>query len=225
PPPPSASTGVDTFETGVARTAGGSESFDESSIGHRESDAQKKKVESKAFGFEGRTIVSNQGRVASLMLPNKFALAERIDSDFCTVFEYHIPNYQGMKIGHWLWTNAASELSDTVAASFESILGLEPHVLSSDEIELLEDVIPQEVFGYDGAFDVIGLRTEDYGSKTVLVLEVKWWDVDRKAYGIFYPSDGSWKQLESLHFEGADIDFRQTFLSAKAAFMRMRWRR
>lgn len=158
------------------------------------------------------------------MLPSKFVAANQSETDFYSIYEYQIPDYEGMKIGHWLWTRPASEFSEVVAASFNLILSLEPHVLPDDEIELLEEVIPQEVFGYNGAFDLIGLRTESFNEKTVLVLEVKWWDVDRKAYGIFYPADSSWKYLESLHFEGTDFDYRKTFLSAKAAFLRMKWR-
>lgn len=174
--------------------------------------------------YQGRTIISNQGRIAFLMLPNKFDLSNQVETEFYKKHEYKIPNYQSMKIGHWDYTNPNSQFSDLVASNFSAVLSLEPHVLSDEEIEILEEVIPQEVYGYNGAFDIINLRTESYGGKTVLVFENKWWDVDRKAFGLFYPSDDSGQYLESVHFEGSEFDFRKTFLSAKSAFMRMKWR-
>ena len=187
--------------------------------------AHQKKYDSKSVPqFDGRTIVSNQGRIAFLMMPNKFVLANHNETEFYSVHEYQVLNYPSMKIGHWEWSRPASQFSDEVAAGFKATLELEPHVLTPEEMEVLEDVIPLEVFGYNGAFDLIALRTEDYGGKTVLVLEVKWWDVDRKAYGMFFSTDESYKFLESVHFEGTEGDYRRTFLSAKASFMRMRWR-
>ncbi len=187
--------------------------------------AHQKKYDSKSVPqFDGRTIVSNQGRIAFLMMPNKFVLANHSETEFYSVHEYQVLNYPSMKIGHWQWSRPASQFSDEVAAGFKATLQLEPHVLTAEEMEVLEDVIPLEVFGYNGAFDLIALRTEEYSGKNVLVLEVKWWDVDRKAYGMFFPTDETYKFLESVHFEGTEGDYRRTFLSAKASFMRMRWR-
>jgi hypothetical protein len=187
--------------------------------------AHQKRYDSKSVPhFDGRTIVSNQGCIAFLMMPNKFVLANHSETEFYSVHEYQVLNYPSMKIGHWEWSRPASQFSDEVAAGFKATLELEPHVLTPEEMEVLEDVIPLEVFGYNGAFDLIALRTEDYSGKTVLVLEVKWWDVDRKAYGMFFSTDESYKFLESVHFEGTEGDYRRNFLSAKASFMRMRWR-
>lgn len=184
-----------------------------------------KKLEPKArVHFQGRTIVSNQGRIAYMMLPNKFELRNQFENEFCKWWEYMIPRYESMKLAHWLWHKPGSKFSDLVAANFLALLSMEPHVLSDDEMDIVDDVIPLEVYGHNGNFELLSIRTENYGGKNVLVMENKWRDADRKACGLFYPADDSAAYLESIHFEGTDWDYRKTFLSAKAAFLRIKWR-
>jgi hypothetical protein len=184
-----------------------------------------KKFEAKPLlQYQGRTIVRDQGRIAYLMLPNKFELHETRETDFCKRYEYKIPRYDSMMIAHWDWNNPNSQFSESVGAGFMAVLNMEPHVLSDEEIEIAEEVIPVELYGHNSNYDLTGLRTENYGGMNCLVLETKWWDADLKAAGLFFPSDQSGRFIESLHFEGTDFDYRKTFLSAKAAFMRIKWR-
>jgi len=189
-----------------------------------ETQHQKKFEPKPLMQFQGRSIITNKGRIAYLMLPNKFELREERENEFCVSYEYMIPKYESMKIGHWDWSNPNSILDENVRANFAGVLNQEPHVLSQEELEFIEDVIPPEVYGHNGNFEVTSLKTDLYGGKVVLVMENKWWDEDRKAYGLFFPTDDSFQFLESLHFEGTEWDFRKTFLSAKAAFIRIKWR-
>jgi hypothetical protein len=174
-----------------------------------------------------RAVIENQGRIARLFLPARFALSVHRETDYFTVFEYEVPDIDSMRIAHWDWSSVNSRLPDEVGASFLSVLAKPAHVLSEEEVEHLEEVIPQEVYGYSGAFDVVKLRTERFGGENVLIFENRWWDADRKAFGLFFPSYSALESgchLESIHFEGNDYYWRKAFLSAKACFMSIKWR-
>ncbi len=174
--------------------------------------------------YKGRMIVSNQGALAYLMLPAKFELKNSKETLSHRFYEYGVGDNETMRIGHWIFDSKGHPMSDAAIAGLGSLLNMEPHKLSDEEIECLEDVIPQELYGHSGAFDIVNLRTETFANKTVLTMENRWWDADLRAFGMFYFGDKSCTFLETVHFESSDFDFRKTFLSAKAAFLRIKWR-
>ena len=174
--------------------------------------------------YQGRTIVRDQGRIAYLMLPNKFELRQSSETDRYKRFDYMIPSYESMRIGHWNWNNDESKFSKEIGDAFVALLAKDPHVLTEEEIEVAEDVIPLDLYGYNSDYDLLSLRTESFGGARCLVMETKWWNEDLKATGLFFPSDATGRGVESLHFEGSDVDYRKTWLSVKATFMRIKWR-
>lgn len=174
--------------------------------------------------YQGRTIVRDQGRIAYLMLPSKFELRESSETDRYKRFDYMISNYDSMRIAHWDWDNDNSRFSEEIGAAFVSLLATKPHTLTDEEIEVAEEVIPLDLYGYNSDYDLLSLRIETYGGMNCLVMETKWWNLDLKATGLFFASDATGRGVESLHFEGTDSDYRKTWLSAKASFMRIKWR-
>lgn len=176
-----------------------------------------------ALKGDRRTIINSQGAIANLMLPARFVQTKTFATEFTKCIEYQVPDNATMKIAHWFWDNSNARMSIEVAAAFSSVLDEAPHTLTDDEMMELEQLIPQEVYGHTDAYDLISMRTEDFGGRNVLVFENKWWDADLKAFGMFFPSDVTYQTRESLHFEGTDKDYRATFLSAKVSFMRIKW--
>lgn len=174
--------------------------------------------------YQGRTIVRDEGRIAYLMLPSKFELRNQVEDDAIKKFEYMIPNADSMKISHWRWLSAESRFTEDVGAAFLKLLSAAPHKLDDAELELADQVIPLELYGYSNNYDLISVKTEKFGGMNVLLIETKWFDADRKACGFFYPADSSAQTLESLHFEGTELDYRKNFLATKAALIRIKWR-
>ncbi len=181
---------------------------------------------SKSAALKGdkRTFITEQGAIEKLMLPSQFVPAGERTDEFSSCFEYQVPGNDTMKIAHWLYDNEDSKLSADLGERWGELLGKESHTLTEDELDWIEEVIPPEVYGHNGAFDVISIRTEEFGGRNVLVLENRWWDADRRAFGLFFASDPEFRLRESLHFEGTDKDYRTNFLSAKVSFMRMKWK-
>ncbi|MBX3137284.1 hypothetical protein KF707_13660 [Candidatus Obscuribacterales bacterium] len=174
--------------------------------------------------YQGRTIVRDQGRIAYLMLPNKFELRDSSETDRYRRFDYMIPNYDSMRIGYWDWNNENSRVGEDIGAEFMALLATSPHDLSDDEIAVAEELIPLDLYGYSTDYDLLSLRTETFGGMNCLLMETKWWNQDLKATGLFFPSDATGRGVESVHFEGTEFDYRKTWLSAKAAFLRIKWK-
>ncbi|MBX9669113.1 MAG: hypothetical protein K2X93_15920 [Candidatus Obscuribacterales bacterium] len=173
--------------------------------------------------YKGRMIVSNQGMLGYLMLPAKFELVDSKETSTYRLYEYGVTGNEKMKIGHWIFDSKTAPMTEPAIVGLRTLLNTEPHRVSDEEMEFLEEVIPQELYGHSGAFDIVNLRTETFANKTVLTMENRWWDDDLRAFGMFYFGDSSCTFLETLHFESSDFDYRKTFLSAKAAFLRIKW--
>lgn len=165
--------------------------------------------------------IDDVGVIDDYVLPGGFHKVKDLNQAVFDVKEFQTATSPTMKIAYWNWNKPGSTFPPEVSTSFQNVLSQKPHKLDQSEIDSVAQVFPSGLYGYNGNFDTLDIRTERLDNRNVLIMENQWRDQDRRSYGIFFPSDKTASQVEHLHFEATRAEFRRNWPRVKQSFSRI----
>ncbi len=171
--------------------------------------------------IESSEKIDDVGVIDDYVLPGGFHKVKDSNQAVFDVKEFQAATSPTMKIAYWNWNKPGSAFPPEVSTSFQNVLSQKPHKLDQHEIDSVAQVFPAGLYGYNGNFDILDIRTERLDGRNVLIMENQWRDQDRRSYGIFFPADKSASQVEHLHFEATRAEFRRNWPRVKHSFSRI----
>lgn len=166
--------------------------------------------------------VFDRGQIASMSLLPDFVKGKTIGGTYAnnSFQEYHLKSNANVKI---YFEYRGSRMGDESAKAFKDILAKPPHMLSTQELEGLHQVLGTNRSNGDN-FEISSAKTEDLLGKRVVLIEGYYPKHGLSARTIFVDTDGTGSAVQEITFQAPKAEFIKNSASSLKAFESIKWK-